>query len=74
LEDIIKQKYISFWLYQPIEAYNDWRRTGFPALTNSIGLPPRRFPYPQSEFDSNAENVPTVQPTDGVWWDDGTED
>lgn len=72
--DIIVQKYISFYLYQPIEAYNDYRRTGFPALNNPAGPAPRRFPYAQPSFDSNRENVPTVGPQDGVWWDDGTED
>ncbi len=50
LADIIEQKYISFWIYQPIEAYNDWRRTGFPTLTNTIGPPPRRFPYPKAKL------------------------
>ncbi|NDK54634.1 SusD/RagB family nutrient-binding outer membrane lipoprotein [Pontibacter sp. BT213] len=74
LQNIIRQKWISFWLFQPIEAFADYRRTGFPALTHPISAPPARFPYPQSELDANAENVPNVQLTDGVWWDDGTED
>lgn len=74
LRHIITQKYISFFVYQPIEAYNDYRRTGFPALRNSRGMPPRRFPYPQGEIDNNAANVPSAGPMDGVWWDDGTED
>ncbi|WP_242927707.1 SusD/RagB family nutrient-binding outer membrane lipoprotein [Pontibacter vulgaris] len=74
LESIIRQKWISFWLFQPIEAFNDYRRTGFPALTHPIGPAPLRFPYPQSELDANAANVPSTQITNGVWWDDGTED
>lgn len=74
LDDVITQKYISFWLFQPIEAYNDYRRTGIPALNNVKGPAPRRFPYPQGEIDSNGENVPGVALTDGVWWDDGSED
>lgn len=74
LEDIIQQKWISFWLYQPIEAFVDYRRTDFPVLPHQIGRAPLRFPYPQSELDANAANVPNVQLTDGVWWDDGTED
>lgn len=74
LQNIITQKYISFYVYQPIEAYNDYRRTGFPTLTNTRGVPPRRFPYPQGEIDNNAANVPSTGPMDGVWWDDGTED
>lgn len=74
LENIIRQKWISFWLYQPIEAYADYRRTDFPVLTHPISPAPLRFPYPQSERDANSANVPNVQLTDGVWWDDGTED
>lgn len=74
LENVISQKYISFWLLQSIEAYNEVRRTGIPILNNSVEAVPRRLPYPNSELSSNNENVPRVQLTDGVWWDDGTED
>lgn len=73
LDDIITQKYIAFWLFQPIEAFNDYRRTGIPTLNNAVGPAPRRFPYPQDEIDANGDNVPGVSLTDGVWWDDGTE-
>ncbi len=76
-KDIITQKYISFWIYQPIEAYNDYRRVDadFPTLTNVKGAPPKRLPYPQSEIDSNASNVPTVDIfANGVWWDDSSDD
>ncbi|MHC2992493.1 hypothetical protein OB13_13205 [Pontibacter sp. HJ8] len=74
LESIITQKWISFWLFQPIEAYNDYRRTDIPRLTHPIGPAPLRFPYPQSELDANAANVPDTPITNGVWWDDGTDD
>ena len=74
LQDVITQKYIAAFPYMAIESYNDYRRTGFPKLNNPKGAPPRRFPYPQSEIDTNSSNVPTVELTDGVWWDDGTED
>ncbi|WP_299756672.1 SusD/RagB family nutrient-binding outer membrane lipoprotein [uncultured Pontibacter sp.] len=74
LQDIIQQKWISFFLYQPIEAFADYRRTDLPELPHPISRAPLRFPYPQSEIDANAGNVPNVQLTDGVWWDDGTED
>ncbi len=73
-ENILTQKWISFWLYQPLEAFADYRRTGVPALDHQISPAPRRFPYPQGELDANGANVPNVQPTDGVWWDDQTED
>jgi hypothetical protein len=74
LQDIIRQKYIAYWLFQPIEAFNDYRRTGFPTLNNPLGPAPRRFPYPQSELDANSENVPNVELSNGVWWDDGSDD
>jgi hypothetical protein len=74
LDAIITQKWIAFWLFQPFEAFNDYRRTDFPRLTHPIGPAPARFPYPQDELDANAANVPNVQISDPVWWDDGTED
>ncbi|WP_266204269.1 SusD/RagB family nutrient-binding outer membrane lipoprotein [Pontibacter kalidii] len=77
VEDIILQKWIAFWLFQPFEAYNDWRRTGYPGLINEhqISAPPLRFAYTTSEIAANGDNVPNVQIyTDGVWWDDKTED
>jgi hypothetical protein len=72
LASIIKQKYIDgFATNQP---YADYRRTGFPNLELAAGavIPqiPTRFPYPQSEFDYNNENVPSANKlTDKVWWD-----
>jgi hypothetical protein len=74
LQDIITQKYIALWPFQSIESYNDWRRTGFPSLNNALGNPPLRMPYPQNEIANNGANVPDVNTSDGVWWDDGTED
>lgn len=77
VEDIITQKYFAFWLYQPIEAYNDWRRTGYPTMRNSYGEPPRRFPYPQTEISSNPDNCSDNAAevyTSGIWWDDSTDD
>lgn len=76
-EDIILQKWIAFFYFQPFEAYNDWRRTGLPNLIEDhpFSAPPLRFPYPLSERDANAANVPDVMIySDGVWWDDGSED
>jgi hypothetical protein len=73
LETIINAKYVA--LYMQPEVWSDWRRTGFPTLEPSLGnttggLIPRRFPYPQSEYNYNPNNVPqNVSITDGVWWD-----
>lgn len=67
LDHIITQKYIAFWLFQPIEAYNDFRRTGIPTLNNPVGPPPNRFPYPQDEVAANP-NVPDRTIQNKVWW------
>ncbi len=67
LEHIITQKYIAFWLFQPIEAYNDYRRTLVPDMNNSVSVPPNRFPYPQDEVAANP-NVPSRTIQNKVWW------
>ncbi|HEY0042103.1 MAG TPA: SusD/RagB family nutrient-binding outer membrane lipoprotein [Flavisolibacter sp.] len=75
---IITQKYIS-WVGNSIEAYNDYRRTRYPALAltqNAAGdnpnVLPERFPYTPNEISRNP-NVPLVNgvrpQTDlKVWW------
>ncbi|MBF8961877.1 SusD/RagB family nutrient-binding outer membrane lipoprotein [Pontibacter sp. FD36] len=79
-EAIILQKWIAFWLFQPFEAYNDWRRTGIPGFVaqHQISPPPVRFPYAQNELDTNEANVPNIRGTqifsDPVWWVDGQPD
>lgn len=67
LEKIITQKYVSFWLFQPIEAYNDYRRTLIPEMQNPVSPPPNRFPYPQDEVAANP-NVPARTIQNKVWW------
>jgi Starch-binding associating with outer membrane len=67
LADIMTQKYIA--LYAQPEVYNDYRRTGFPALVPNVGSAiPTRLPYPQSESLYNS-NTPSAKITDKVWWD-----
>ena len=69
LETIMRQKYIAN--FGTVQAYNDWRRTGFPTLTaaaNTTSEIPRRFPYPQDELDYNSANVPSTTLADDVWW------
>ncbi|MFI8606550.1 SusD/RagB family nutrient-binding outer membrane lipoprotein [Cellulophaga baltica] len=62
LETIIIEKYKAMYGAAPIESWNDYRRTGFPALvanpegangSNPSGIVPRRFLYPDSERLSN---------------------
>jgi len=63
VQEIIEEKYIANFL--GLEPFNDWRRTGYPSLQPAAnaetegGVIPLRFPYPESEFNNNADNVPT---------------
>lgn len=60
LQQIIEEKYIANFMV-PLEPWNDWRRTGFPALSRipaavnpaNGGRVPRALPYPQQEVDAN---------------------
>lgn len=80
LNEVITQKYIANFL--SLENYNDWRRTGFPELEPAVnpvtpsGQIPVRYPYPNSEYSNNAENVAETGVPIGysaleipVWWD-----
>lgn len=78
LETIINHKYIS--LLGQVEAWSDYRRTGYPQLIpnpegtspqNPNGLIPRRYPYSQSEMENNGANVPSsgINMQVRVWWD-----
>src|SRR5690625_4540333 len=76
---IIGQKWLALNSISNIEAWNDYRRLGWPEFPNSaasgIGQNerPLRFMYPESERSTNNENASkqgndemTVSP---VWWD-----
>jgi hypothetical protein len=67
---IIEEKVIANFL--TMENYNDWRRTGYPALTkvkNALSEIPRRVLYPQSEIVPNPQPQQSAKLTDRVWWD-----
>ncbi|MBN2820836.1 MAG: SusD/RagB family nutrient-binding outer membrane lipoprotein [Bacteroidales bacterium] len=70
-ELIMTQKYIA--TTGTNQAYSDYRRTGLPviALPPDAVLPamPTRFPYAQDEMTYNGANVPSVQISDKLWWD-----
>ena len=72
LKEIIMQKYIAFYEYEAIEAYNDYRRTGYPTMFNPQNVTTgfvNRFPYALSETSNNGSNVPAINVfTDKVWW------
>ena len=75
-EQIITQKWIAS-VGNGIEAYNDYRRTGYPNLAPALNASgddatlPKRFPYPLSELTANGgaegqnANIRTNVP---VWW------
>ncbi len=74
LQRIMEEKSIANLL--SIENFNDWRRTGFPALTMvpnpqaGITTIPRRYPYSAQEISTNPQPQNTnVKITDRVWWD-----
>lgn len=71
LNHIIGQKNISFWMFQSIEAYNDYRRTGIPAMNDPQGTP-LRLPYPPSEVNRNPNTPSEINDQTiyeiPVWW------
>ncbi|WP_407557298.1 SusD/RagB family nutrient-binding outer membrane lipoprotein [Winogradskyella sp. 4-2091] len=65
IETIITEKYKSLYGNGPLEAWADYRRTGYPDLTpnpdavpsfNPSGVIPRRFLYPITERTTNSAN------------------
>jgi len=82
LQQIATQEWMT-WFPNGLEAFNVWRRTGFPALTPAPGTStgiPRRFPYGANEYALNPTNVAAAAAlyTVGgspdsrfarVWWD-----
>ncbi|MEZ4999724.1 MAG: SusD/RagB family nutrient-binding outer membrane lipoprotein [Bacteroidales bacterium] len=66
LEKIIEQ-YLA--MYSTVVPFDNYRRTGFPALTPVAGRGPipARFPYPQTEISYNP-NCPTVSDNNQTLW------
>lgn len=74
LQRIMEEKSIANFL--SIENFNDWRRTGFPALSivahpqAGITTIPRKYMYSQQEISTNPQPENTsAKITDRVWWD-----
>jgi Starch-binding associating with outer membrane len=62
LQTILYQKWVAECELDGLEAYSDYRRTGFPSIPipsySAIGIPmPKRLLYPESEYTQNAANV-----------------
>lgn len=80
LEQIATQKWIALY-GQSIEAWTEWRRTGFPDIPVALndknqGVIPRRLMYGSVEATTNATNVTAAAERQGgaelsnrVWWD-----
>jgi hypothetical protein len=75
---IIEQKWLALNSISSIEAWNDFRRLGIPAIPNSLEAPtpssrPLRFMYPETERMTNNEEASRQGSdnilTDAVWWD-----
>jgi hypothetical protein len=82
LEEIMREKYVANFL--KLEVWNDWRRTGYPALTpvtsEYLNAIPQRIRSPDSEVNNNAEKLAaTGIPTSlqgmlvKMWWASGTQ-
>jgi len=71
LANIIQQKYLALFL--TMEPYNDYRRTGFPALvpnqSSNTKTIPVRFPTPSDERNYNPNATVVSNVTTKVWWD-----
>ncbi|CAN5631175.1 SusD/RagB family nutrient-binding outer membrane lipoprotein [soil metagenome] len=74
MQRIMEEKSIADFL--SVENFNDWRRTGFPALTivaspqAGITSIPRKYMYSQQEISTNPQPENTnTKITDRVWWD-----
>lgn len=71
LANIIQQKYLALFL--TMEPYNDYRRTGFPALipnqSSNTKTIPVRFPTPSDERNYNPNATVVSNVTTNLWWD-----
>ncbi len=61
IEKIVSQKYAAFFMNSGMEAYFNWRRTGFPAFSIGVGSGnsgriAQRWLYPSTERTANATN------------------
>lgn len=78
IQAIITQKWAAMNGSQNIEAWTEWRRTGYPAFftisaTTQIGqFFPARLIYPDSETNLNPNTPPQKLVTEKVWWDINT--
>jgi hypothetical protein len=78
IEAIITQKWVSMNGTQNLEAWTEWRRTGYPdfftvSASSNIGNKfPVRILYPNSEVSANPNTPAQKTISDKVWWDVNT--
>lgn len=73
VSQIVRQKWMA-WVGNGYEAFNDYRRTGYPRLQPALNVVvtpniPRRLLYPPAEIQANGANIPAAVITTPVWWD-----
>jgi hypothetical protein len=71
-DQIIRQKWVA-WVGNGYEAWNDYRRTGYPRLQPALNVSftpniPQRLLYPPSEVAANGDAIPKAIISDRVWW------
>lgn len=77
LEEIMREKYVANFL--KLEVWNDWRRTGYPAIpvvtSEYLDQIPQRIRSPDSELTNNSEKIAATGIPGGlngmlvkVWW------
>ncbi|WP_374165095.1 SusD/RagB family nutrient-binding outer membrane lipoprotein [Arcticibacter sp. MXS-1] len=80
LKMIITQKWLHFGSLQSVQAWSEYRRTNYPALTfpsegkqTGYTTPPTRLLYPSSEVNGNSDNYEAVKAKDTrttkIFWD-----
>lgn len=75
IQAIITQKWFAMNGSQNIEAWTEWRRTGYPdfftiSRASRIGAQfPVRLPYPETELTRNLNFPGQKNITERVWWD-----
>lgn len=72
INQIIRQKWMA-WVGNGYEAWNDYRRTGYPQLQPALNVSvtpniPQRLLYPPSEVAANGDAMPKVTIDAPVWW------
>jgi hypothetical protein len=78
IKAIITQKWASMAGTQNLEAWTEWRRTGYPnifvvSVSTNIGNKfPARILYPDSEVTRNPNTPAQKTVSDKVWWDVNT--